>query len=186
MATRAKPEAGNVRAPLMVRVAPAVRERLDAAAAESGRSLSQEIELRLDRSFELVSVIEAAMESYKSVAASAFSDGVRLVEDHMLEMVGGDDAYMIWYMLSYEIRAAEARSGKTIREDEATRHDAEKRVLSNLPEVFRNLPPSFTEHRKRLAAARADRAGADAPGSIAALGVSLPPLGHKGPWPPAE
>jgi hypothetical protein len=46
-----KPE-GERRQHVGVRVAPAIRAQLEAAAAESGRSLSQEIELRLAQSFE--------------------------------------------------------------------------------------------------------------------------------------
>jgi len=43
------------------RITPETRARLDAAAAESGRSLSQEIELRLERSFQTADALAVAL-----------------------------------------------------------------------------------------------------------------------------
>jgi predicted HicB family RNase H-like nuclease len=47
-----KPPTSGERTPLGLRVAPEIKRKLEAAAMESGRSLSQEAELRLERSFE--------------------------------------------------------------------------------------------------------------------------------------
>jgi hypothetical protein len=59
-----KREGDDRRMPMSMRIAPAVRDRLVAAAQASGRSLTQEIELRLDKSFDredlLASVLSAA------------------------------------------------------------------------------------------------------------------------------
>jgi hypothetical protein len=48
---RGRPTVG-LRVPLSLRVTPEFKERLDAAAEQSGRSQSQEAELRLERSFD--------------------------------------------------------------------------------------------------------------------------------------
>lgn len=45
------------RVPLSLRVTPEMKDKLDAAAADSGRSLTQEIELRLERSFERQNIL---------------------------------------------------------------------------------------------------------------------------------
>ncbi|NNH32272.1 Arc family DNA-binding protein [Rhizobium sp. SEMIA 4085] len=56
-----KPTEAVKRHPLNVRTTKEMRERIEAAAAASGRSMVQEVEFRLERSFDLEKVIEDAM-----------------------------------------------------------------------------------------------------------------------------
>lgn len=51
MPKRATPDGIGKRVPLMVRTTPSLRSELENAAGESGRSLAQEVESRLERSF---------------------------------------------------------------------------------------------------------------------------------------
>jgi hypothetical protein len=76
-----KPTGGGKRHPLNMRTTKETRERLEDEAATNGRSLAQEVEVRLERSFEhqdlfgslealdLVSVVAAAMKAAGSRAA---------------------------------------------------------------------------------------------------------------------
>jgi hypothetical protein len=50
--TKTRPAEAAKRVPLSLRVTPQLKARLDAAAAETGRSQTQEIEFRLERSFD--------------------------------------------------------------------------------------------------------------------------------------
>src|SRR4051794_16631558 len=50
------------RVPMSFRVRPELKRRMDAAAAESGRSVAQEIELRLERSFEREALLLEVLE----------------------------------------------------------------------------------------------------------------------------
>src|SRR3954447_5336639 len=49
------------RVPMSFRVRPELKNRMDAAAAESGRSVAQEIELRLEQSFLIERLIETRL-----------------------------------------------------------------------------------------------------------------------------
>jgi hypothetical protein len=48
---RGRPRKDNKRTPLSMRIAPSLRERLESAVAENGRSITQEAELRLAQTF---------------------------------------------------------------------------------------------------------------------------------------
>jgi hypothetical protein len=48
---RGRPRKDNKRAPLSLRIAPSLRERLESAVAENGRSITHEAELRLEQTF---------------------------------------------------------------------------------------------------------------------------------------
>jgi len=54
-----KPPLAGERTPLSLRVTPKMKMDLEAAAIESGRSLSQEAELRLEQSFEREFVVKS-------------------------------------------------------------------------------------------------------------------------------
>lgn len=70
------------RVPLSLRVTPQMKDRLDAAAAESGRSLTQEAEMRLEHSFDrqdllsevLVTAFGRRPAGYLLMMARAFAD----------------------------------------------------------------------------------------------------------------
>ena len=175
-----KPPSGANRIPLMVRTSPDFRERLEAAATASGRSLAQEAELRLERSF----ADDHNIEVMARFMGEKYDDLNRQMVDQVVSLAGGDDLFMLWSKLSWSIQAVEHERGKSIRDDDETRHEAERRVLGDLPGVFRSLPPRFSEF-KRQAAENAAARGPQVSG-LAALGTGLAPLGHKGPWPPIK
>lgn len=56
-----KPPAPNERVPVALRVTPEIKIRLDTAASQGGRSLSQEAEIRLERSFEREDLLSEAL-----------------------------------------------------------------------------------------------------------------------------
>lgn len=56
------PESPAKRVPLSLRVTPAMKESLEEAAGKNGRSLTQEIELRLERSFERQDLLRDMLE----------------------------------------------------------------------------------------------------------------------------
>jgi hypothetical protein len=115
-------------------------------------------------------------------AGKVLLDQVQRTEDHMLQMCGGDDLFRVWSMLSMVVRAAEAETGKSIREDEFTRNKAERDVLGYIPSIFRNLPESYSDFRRRVASNTQDRLPLSDLGSLGGLA----PLGWTGPWPPTD
>jgi hypothetical protein len=64
-----KPTGGAKRYPLNMRTTRETRERLEAAAAASGRSLAQEVEFRLEQSFRLDQA-DAAEEAMRKLTAA--------------------------------------------------------------------------------------------------------------------
>lgn len=145
MAKQAPRDPAGKRVPLMVRTTTGLRSKLNEAADASGRSLAQEVELRLERSFEFQKMMDNTLDT---VGASV-REVANTVESRMCDMVGGDAAFSIWVYLGRAISAAEWESGKSFFEDEATRHDAEQRILSRIPHVFRNPPAPWSEFKKR-------------------------------------
>jgi hypothetical protein len=75
MARKPKPEAGK-RYPLNMRTTRELRERIIAAAHASGRSLVQEVEYRLERSFEK----EDQDKLVKAVATTAATEAFRMIQ----------------------------------------------------------------------------------------------------------
>jgi hypothetical protein len=75
MARKPKPEAGK-RYPLNMRTTRELRERIIAAAHASGRSLVQEVEYRLERSFEK----EDQDKLVKAAAATAVSEAFKMIQ----------------------------------------------------------------------------------------------------------
>jgi hypothetical protein len=181
-----KAEGGASRIPLMVRTSPAFRAQLEEAAAASGRSLAQEAELRLERSFELVSMIETMAKSSGDMAGKIIEDQCRRIEQHMVELGGGANLFMAWSMLSQIVRSVEAETGKSIREDEFTRNKAEREVLGYIPGIFRKLPPTYGEFKNEAATYSAPGLPESGLAALAKIPGALPPLGHKGPWPPEQ
>ncbi|QIJ77632.1 TraY domain-containing protein [Methylobacterium sp. NI91] len=165
----------------MVRTAPALREKLEAAAEESGRSLAQEAELRLERSFELVSMIETMAKSHADFASKLVTDYCARIEQQMIEMTGGNDLFFVWSMLGMVIRSVEAETGKSIRDDEFTRNKAEREVLGYIPSIFRKLPEPYSEFKKRSHEHAQSKTPLSELGTLGALA----PLGWVGPWPPS-
>ncbi len=184
MVTRAKPKAGQNRVGMMVRIAPDIRERLEQSAEKAGRSLGQEVELRLDRSFELVSIIDSTIKQTLSAAVELTREGLAQTEGHLVNMVGGDDLFLLWAKLSFVIREVEYETGKSIREDEETRNRAERELLGAIPGLFRKLPEPYSEFKKRSATNLAEGGGTNALAALHHKAGALPPLGYVGPWPP--
>lgn len=184
MVTRAKPKAGQNRVGMMVRIAPDIRERLEKSAEQAGRSLGQEVELRLDRSFELVSIIDSTIKQTLNAAVELTKDGLAQTESHLINMAGGDDLFLLWAKLSLVIQEIEYETGKSIREDEETRNRAERELLGAIPGVFRRLPMPYSELKKRSASNLAENGNTNALAALNHKAGALPPLGYVGSWPP--
>lgn len=81
---RGRPSVGE-RVPLGLRVTPDIKQRLDDAAEESGRSQSQEAEFRLERSFDRTSLAPEVL----SLAFNPRTAGILLMIGMVMEDAGG-------------------------------------------------------------------------------------------------
>jgi hypothetical protein len=125
-----------------------LRDKLEAAAQSSGRSIAQEVEIRLMKSLDdngsdqqkLLSVIESvANMAEKTLAAGEISVAIAI------QACGGADLFPLWKYPAEQILRVQEKTGKSIREDEETRREAERAVLGAIVDVFRNIPPSLTD-----------------------------------------
>jgi uncharacterized protein (DUF1778 family) len=66
------------RYPLNMRTTKAVRDRLEAAARASGRSLTQEVEFRLEQSFLTADMREFITEAVEEATATAIATALRI------------------------------------------------------------------------------------------------------------
>lgn len=156
------PEGEGKRVPLNMRTTRETRDRLEKAADESGRSLAQEVEIRLERSFDFQSIIEQTIRASVAMSVkeaeeviSQYKQFAAMTEFHMTEIAGGDDLFLVAAFLSRAIRRVEAATGKTVREDQATREEAEKELLGAIPSLFRKLPEPYSAFKARIASAPA-------------------------------
>jgi hypothetical protein len=95
-----RPSVGE-RVPLGLRVTPETKQRLDAAAAHSGRSQSQEAEMRLERSFERQDLLPEVL----TLAYGKRTAGLLMLIGHVIEHVAS--AYSI------SVRGWEEKRGLT-------------------------------------------------------------------------
>ncbi|MGH1592231.1 TraY domain-containing protein [Methylobacterium phyllosphaerae] len=153
------PEGEGKRIPLNMRTTRETRERLEQAAEKSGRSLAQEIEIRLERSFDFQNIIAQTI-SYTAEQATAqtrdlldrYKALADLGEQHLIQLCGGDDLFLFWGYLAYAIKRVEEEHGKSIRNDKETREAAERAVLGEIPALFRRMPERYSEFKARAAA----------------------------------
>ncbi|MCP1551640.1 MULTISPECIES: hypothetical protein [Methylorubrum] len=147
----AKPsEAVPQRVPLQTRVSPTLRDKLAASAEVAGRSMAQELELRLERSIDFPEMIKATVDACAERAFGATHDLLSQQEELLLMQCGGDSLFTLWALPALAIQEAEQRSGKSIRDDEDTRRAAERAVLGVITDVFRSLPESYSARKARL------------------------------------
>lgn len=157
------PEGEGKRIPLNMRTTRETRDRLEKAAEQSGRSLAQELEIRLERSFEFQSVIEQTIEQSGKMFADATTDLIGryqtladMNEKHLIEVCGGDDLFLFWGALAEAIHRVERERGKSIRDDQETRDAAERELLGEIPRLFRQIPESYSSFKARIAATPPD------------------------------
>jgi hypothetical protein len=112
-----KPNEGE-RVSLGLRVTAELKRQLDAAAAASGRSQSQEAEFRIESSF----------------ASDERRSDLRL----LLEQEWGPDIYNLAHSSASAVRLAEAHTGKRWVEDQRT-FDVFTRTLLQLAQNYRDL-----------------------------------------------
>jgi hypothetical protein len=99
------PEERQRRHLISVRTTQSFKEDLEAAAARSGRSLAQEAELRLERSFEQQTIMKEILAASKR---------------EMIESFGGADHYQIAKIFNAIRAQVERETGKSWREDMGT------------------------------------------------------------------
>jgi hypothetical protein len=98
-----------------VRTTKQLKERLEQARLESGRSLAQEIEHRLEQSF-----------TKEDIAHTAF---------------GGPEEYRIMQLLALAVQQVEAATGKKWTEDFATFHSVDRALRTVLSAFAPDEPP---------------------------------------------
>jgi hypothetical protein len=140
MARPRKDDADAKRATIATRVTQDLRSKLEEASAQSGRSLAQEIEIRLERSLEFASIVDAAM----SAAQSAIDQSYAM----LVGLAGGEDNFSVAVYLGYSASLIERQTGKSWKDDEATRHKVEAHLLSIIPGALRDPPPALALGRK--------------------------------------
>ncbi|GGH12607.1 hypothetical protein GCM10007036_10590 [Alsobacter metallidurans] len=119
------------RAPLGFRTTRELRAKLEEAADASGRSLAQEMEIRLERSFDFVQIVDRAIKT--TIAATS-----AMVEEKRLSAVGGSHNAQLGELIAYIAFLVEAEREKRWTEDQDTRHAVESRLLSMIPRLLRN------------------------------------------------
>jgi hypothetical protein len=127
-------DAEGKRFPLGFRTTREIRERLEKAAAASGRSLAQEVELRLERSFHFDEMTTNLAEQVR-----------QMIERTLVEAVGGPGNFSVVAQLGYLMRYEEQRAGAQWRENEAVRHRVEAQMLSVIPGLLRSPPRPWGE-----------------------------------------
>ncbi len=121
-----RPPAGpyeGKRKTLSTRITPELRDKLEAASKASGRSLSQEIELRLDRSFE--------------------------TDVQLHEAFGGEHLYALARMIAAILALIESTSGKTWKTDRQTFEEV-KAVIDKTLEALGPTAPTAPNDQKLL------------------------------------
>lgn len=174
MAQASSSEGAPQRVPLQTRVSSELRDKLAASAEKAGRSMAQELELRLERSIDFPETIKSTIDMCVDKALGATSDLLAQQEDMLLGHCGGDSLFTLWALPALLIQEAERKTGKSIRDDEETRRAAERAVLGAITDVFRNLPAPYSVRKAELLSRSRDRAR-EVP-ALARLGA-LAPLG---------
>jgi hypothetical protein len=117
MPARAKlPKGKGKRVPLNMRTTQETRDRLEKAAADSGRSLVQEVEYRLERSF--------------------------MEEDQRVREFGDQRAQLLWRLCSAVKEIVERETGKDAFDDYETSVAARAAIVKVLDGFLTLLPPT--------------------------------------------
>jgi hypothetical protein len=132
MPKKLRPDSEGKRYPLGMRTSKETRERLEEAAAKSGRSLAQEVEIRLERSFEFAHWMQYMAESFKDV--------LKQQEAGLVELAGGPDNFAVAMRLAYVMTIEAEEAGGNWRDNEEVRHRVEARLLATIPGILRNPP----------------------------------------------
>lgn len=112
---------------LSTRITEKIRTKLDCAAADNGRSLSQEIEHRLEQSFRDEQRAE---------------DIATLEREHHIAHFGGERGYRIAAFISMVIARVETVYGSQIENDDATRLAAQEAIEQLLMIITGRSKPS--------------------------------------------
>lgn len=115
---------------LTFRCRPSLQEKLQAAASEADRSVSEEVERRLDKSFEDADLIAA-------VGAAVRQETNAGIE----RLVGGKENFDLLVQLSHGIAIANHTTGKSWTEDSATRQMVYDNIVKSLPFILNNPAP---------------------------------------------
>ncbi len=131
------PRGEGKRHPLNMRTTKDVRDRLEAAATESGRSLAQEVEFRLQESFSNELTYQVFM-------------------GNIYEQFGGKGIYYLMKLLALAMATSERETGKSWQDDADTCALVEavfNSVLSRyVPESVRPTKPADPQQSKNIAA----------------------------------
>ncbi len=119
-----RPKRVDRRKTTSTRITPETRARLEEGAAQSGRSLAQEIEFRLEQSF--------AEEKSQSFIATVAAGGV-------YASCGRDDIFLVARLLATAIQMIEARTGKIWMDDPEAHRQTQEAAIKVL-DAFR--PPA--------------------------------------------
>ena len=125
-----KDPSGGKRPTLTFRCRSALQEKLQASAAEADRSMSEEVERRLEQSFEAADL------------ETTLSKVIQQRENAGIEkLVGGKENLDLLIQLSHAIVLEHLRSGKHWFDDEGTRERVYQGICSSLPFILHGPAP---------------------------------------------
>lgn len=117
---------------LTIRMRGDLRERLNAEAKKSELSVTEEVERRIERSFEISSLAEGVKQQIAEETLEA-----------IVSIAGSRSNLSLLMQVAHLMVMCEATTGKSWREDEETRDRVEREVSEYLPRLLRNPPPPY-------------------------------------------
>lgn len=117
---------------LTIRMRGDLRERLNAEAKKSELSVTEEVERRIERSFEVASL---AADLKQMIAEDTL--------DAIVSIAGSRENLSFLMQLGHLMVISELTTGKNWREDEETRVQIEHDFRKYVPKLLRNPPPPY-------------------------------------------
>lgn len=132
------------RVPLSIRTTEEIRERLEAAALKSGRSITQEVEIRVEKSFDFEGIAKTIADASIEHASKNMRQ-LMLLEEQLVQLGGGPGNMSLGLTIGTLAQNLESETGKSWREDEQTRDQLEAKLIEVIPMLLRDPPSPWRE-----------------------------------------
>lgn len=123
------------RVPLQTRTTAPVRDRLEAAAKRSGRSMSQEMEMRLEQSFQTQDIAENVLLL------------IQKRDETLVDLMGGPKTLSLLHALSVIIGCVEHDIGKEWHTDSQSKAAVFSVLETVLPKLIRRDLPAWGDYK---------------------------------------